>query len=189
MSTHSGAAQYLIDVFGPRTAAPMFVCSLANDKSENDKYPPRQLITRNQSAVALFVEKWDLPGRALYFCVSTIKRGVGRRNKANLAELTGLHADIDLKNTTASIDEILAALEQLPLPPHRVNRSGHGVHAFWLFEQSLEASDDNIERVEVTLRRIADLLAGDSWVCEVAHLMRVPGSHNSKTASGSKSST
>ena len=60
MSTHAGAAQYLIGVFDPRTAAPVFVTSLANDKSESGKYPPRDLVTRNLSAVLLpaFVATW-----------------------------------------------------------------------------------------------------------------------------------
>ena len=46
MTTHAGAAKYLLDIFGPRTAAPVFVTSLANDKDQSDKYPPRQIVTR-----------------------------------------------------------------------------------------------------------------------------------------------
>jgi hypothetical protein len=180
MTTHAGAARYLIDIFGPRTAAPVFVTSLANDKDQSGRYPPRQIITRDRKVIAAFAEKWDVKGRALYYCVSTIKPGISRRAKTNLAELTGLHIDIDFKSTTASPEDVRAALDQLPLLPHRVNYSGHGIHAYWLFKKAIEATSENIERVEAALRRLSDLLAGDPSVCEVARLMRVPGSHNSK---------
>src|SRR5215471_1775685 len=115
MTTHAGAAKYLIDVFGLRTTAPVFVTSLANDKDQSGKYPPRQIITRDRKEIAAFVEKWDVKGRALYYCVSTIKPGINRRAKTNLAELIGLHIDIDFKNTTASPEDVRAALENLPL--------------------------------------------------------------------------
>src|SRR5262245_55135874 len=180
MSTHAGAARYLIDLFGSRTAAPVFVTSLANDKDQSGKYPPRQIVTRDLDEIAAFAEKWDKAGRALYYCVSTIKPGIDRRAKTNLAELTGLHLDVDFKNTTASPKDVRAALDALPLKPHRVNHSGHGLHAYWLFKKAIPATPENVERVETALRGLADLLAGDPSVCEAARLMRVPGSHNSK---------
>jgi Family of unknown function (DUF5906) len=98
----------------------------------------------------------------------------------NLAELTGLHADIDFKGVGASEAEILAALEALPLRPSRVNHSGHGVHAYWLFKKALAANEDNMARLEAALKRLAIVVAGDPSVCEAARLMRLPGSHNSK---------
>jgi hypothetical protein len=162
MTTHTGAARYLMDIFGSRTAAPVFVTSLANDKDQSGRYPPRQIITRNRKQIAAFAEKWDKPGRALYFCVSTIKPGINRRGKTNLAELTGLHIDIDFKNTTASPADVRAALERLPLKPHRINHSGRGIHAYWFFNKAMGATPENIVRVETALRRIADLLADGS---------------------------
>src|SRR5262249_45214979 len=37
-----------------------------------------------------------------------------------------------------------------------------------------------VAQVEGALRKIADIVGGDPAVCEVARLMRVPGSHNTK---------
>jgi DNA polymerase I-like protein with 3'-5' exonuclease and polymerase domains len=176
----SVAAKYLADVFGPRTTAPVFVAALANNKEEKRKYPPRDDVSRNIAALEGFVAKWDVPGRAIYYCVSTIKPGLRRRAKDNLAELTGLHIDIDFKTATAAPDGILSVLDKLPLPPTIVNHSGHGFHCYWLFKTAITANDTNKERVEAALRRLADILAGDYLCCEVAHLMRLPGSHNSK---------
>ena len=47
----------------------MFLASYANDRS-NTRVKPRQLITRDLEPIERFVEQWDLPERALYFCVS-----------------------------------------------------------------------------------------------------------------------
>jgi hypothetical protein len=179
-ATNTGAAKYLIDTFGPHASGPVFVTSLANDNSEIKKYPPRQIIGSDPEEIAAFVKEWDVPGRAAYFCVSILKSGVGRRNKKNLAKLTGLHADIDFRHIAASEKDVLAALRKLRLKPNRINHSGHGLHAYWYFKQAIEATPEHIVRVEAALRRLCDVVAGDTQVCEVARLMRIPGSHNTK---------
>ena len=50
---------------------------------------------------------------------------------------------------------------------------------YWLFREPLDAQE-NRERIEAALRRLADILAGDVAVCEIARLMRLPGTSNSK---------
>src|SRR4051794_23539790 len=114
MSTDTGAARFLAELFGPRTAAPVFVTSLANDKSD-ERIAPRSVVTRELEVVEKFAAKWDQPGRALYFCVSTLRPGAPRRVKENVAELPGLHVDVDFKDIEASPSEIEAALARLPL--------------------------------------------------------------------------
>jgi hypothetical protein len=180
MTTNAGASvAFLTRLFASRTEAPVFITSLANDKN-NTRVKPRQLITRDLEPIERFVEQWDQPERALYFCVSTIQPGKHQRSKETIAELTGLHADIDHKGVDATTDEIEKTLRQLKLPPSCVNFSGHGHHCYWLFHEALPATPENKQRVEAALRRLAHLLAGDVSVCEVARLMRLPGSHNSK---------
>ena len=44
----------------------------------------------------------------------------------------------------------------------------------------LPATDKNKARVETLLKKLVDVFAGDPAVCEVARLMRLPGSHNTK---------
>jgi P4 family phage/plasmid primase-like protien len=186
MSTHAGAARFLAELFGPRTTAPVYVTSLANDRGDA-KTPPRWVVTRELEIVEKFAAKWDLPGRALYFCVSTIKPGGpvrfdrSRRTKDNLSELICLHVDIDLKSVDATPQEIERALSQLPLPPHRVNFTGHGFHCYWLFPAALAATPENIERVEAALQKLTGILAGDPTVAHAAALLRVPASHNTKS--------
>jgi RecA-family ATPase len=162
----------LREFFG-RSEGAVFFCSLGN---EPGRHPPKELITRELDKVEAFVRKWDVPGRALYFCVNTIKGK--RRNKANVAELVGLHADLDFKGIVEDhIEDVLAGL---PHPPSCVVASGHGLHCYWLFDEVLPATDEDKARVETLLKKLADVLAGDPAVCEVARLMRLPGSHNTK---------
>ena len=58
MSTHAGAARFLAELFGPRTTAPVYVTSLANDHG-NVKTPPRSVVTRELEIVDKFAAKWD----------------------------------------------------------------------------------------------------------------------------------
>ena len=130
-----------------------------------------------------FAAEWDKPERALYFCVGALKPGQTWRNKENLGQLVCLHADLDFKNITLPRQRIECVLDSLPLRPQLVVFSGHGLHAYWLLDQALLATDYNKAHVEHLLKKLAALLAGDPQVCEAARLMRLPGSHNTKFAS------
>jgi phage/plasmid-associated DNA primase len=73
------------------------------------------------------------------------------------------------------VERKLAALR---LPPSITVRSGNGLHAYWLLTEALTSAD--IERIEAALRLLADTVGGDVAVCEIARLMRLPGTHNTK---------
>src|SRR5262249_40991429 len=77
-------------------------------------------------------------------------------------------------------DAVLHQLNQLEFLPSKVVASGHGYHVYWLLTEAIPATPDLIVRVEDLLRKLADMLGGDPAVCEVARLMRLPGSHNTK---------
>jgi hypothetical protein len=173
------AARFLATLFA-RSKAPVFVTSLANDKGQSQRLPSRSIVTRECDTVERFAAKWDQLERALYFCVGTIKPGSQRRARETVAELVCLHADLDLKTVDASRTEIDAALKRLRCRPQLVVFSGHGLHCYWLLDAGLQATPKNVARVEAALKTLANVLAGDSLVCHVAALMRLPGSHNSK---------
>jgi hypothetical protein len=163
-----------------RSQAPRFVCSFANDRSDAQRLPPRQLVTRDVAQIGKFAREWDLPRRALYVCVATLLPGHTRRAKTNLSQLVCLHADLDFKGIAASRTDIEDVLKLLPCRPNIVVFSGNGLHAYWLLKDPLSATPENIARVEWLLRKLAHVVAGDPAVCEVARVMRLPGSHNSK---------
>ena len=172
------AVKFLAALF-KRSAAPVFVTSLANDRAATRRIPPRSVVTRDGDLVDRFVAKWDQPERGLFFCVATLKPGITRRAKENLDEIVCLHADLDAKHIAATPEETQEVLSSAPLPSLAVS-SGHGLHLYWRLQQALPATPGNIERVETALKKVSDVYAGDRAVCECARLMRVPGSHNSK---------
>jgi RepB DNA-primase from phage plasmid len=180
MSKQTEGVQFLSMLFGARSTAPVFVTSLANDRSATGRIRPQQVVTRDPERVEAFAARWDLPERALYFCVATLRPGITRRAKENLAELICLHADLDFKGIDNTREEIEAAIKRLPLRPHLVVFSGHGLHCYWLFDKALPANEENIARVERLLKQLANVLAGDPAVCECSRLMRLPGTHNTK---------
>ena len=173
------SAAFLASMFGSSTESPVYLCSLLNTR-ESGESSERKLTTRVPDDIAAFVRRWDTPGRGKFFCVSTLKPGLLRRAKANLAELNCLHADIDFKTVVETPKEVRRTVGQLMLPPSMVNFSGHGLHLFWLFKEGIEATARNIAEVERLLRLLSNHIGGDPAVAEVARLMRLPGSHNTK---------
>jgi P4 family phage/plasmid primase-like protien len=177
------ATDFLRQVFGPVTGDPVFVCSLPNDRDGTEP-GERRLLSREMTDIGSHLARWDRRDRAFYFCVATLKPGSqperaggSPRCKANVSELALLWADIDFKDVDLQEAEILPLLRSLPCPPSIVIRSGNGLHVYWLLSEVLDAPHDEIEAL---LRQLADLVGGDLSVADVARLMRLPGSHNTK---------
>jgi hypothetical protein len=174
------ASQFIVDVFAASTSSPIYVSSLRNTDAPESESGERHVLTRNATDVEAFVQKWDRPNRGLFFCVSPLKRGAVTRNKENVAELAGLHADIDFKSIEERPEAVRDVLANLELPPSKIVTSGHGLHCYWHFREALPANKSNIAKVEQLLRMLCRHLSGDPQVCEIARLMRLPGTHNTK---------
>jgi hypothetical protein len=174
--------KFIAQWFGA-TEQPVYLCSLANDKADTTQPTERHISTRDAVEVTRFIAKWNRPGRGLFFCVSTIRAGTNR-NKDNVAEIPGLWADIDFKDVKENEDSILKRVKALPLPPSIMVRSGHGLHLYWRLKEPLIVNivdgAETIERVEDASRLLADLVGGDHKLTQVAALMRLPGTHNTK---------
>jgi hypothetical protein len=137
----SRAVHFLTQIFGKRSRGPIFLTQLPNTRGPG---PHPQRATRLGEVVEKFVETYDAPGFAVYFCVNTLRWGTTRRCKQNLSELVCLHADLDFKSIVERGVEIKKALDRSPLPPQLINFSGHGWHCYWLFDQALPATAPNI---------------------------------------------
>lgn len=154
---------------------PVHVCSLGNDR--DGPHAPRFVSTRDSSDILRFMSKWDKPERGMFFCVGTLKPGT-KRAKDNVSEIAFLHADIDFKDIDDQRADVERKLAALRLPPSITVLSGNGLHAYWLLTEATTGEEQ--ERVEATLRLLADTVGGDVSVCEIARLMRLPGTHNTK---------
>jgi hypothetical protein len=173
------SVDFLVQLFGI-AEQPVFLCSLANEKNDPAEPTERHVATRDCVEADAFISKWDRAKRGVYFCVSTIKANQ-KRNKDGVAEICFLHADIDFKDVIDDPDTILRRLKTLPLPPSLIVSSGNGYHVYWLFKRSIIVDGQKIiERIETALKLVCDMVGGDMLVTQVAALMRVVGSHNSK---------
>src|ERR1700730_12267702 len=177
------ATRFLVDMFAASTAAPVYLCSLPNHDADQPHSGERHVATRELRLVEQFVSTWDRPHGGVYFCVSTVKPGATKRNKETVAELNGLHVDIDFRSINGTAEDVAGALRGVQLLPSKVVASGGGFHAYWLFKESLEATPETIARIELLLGLLADHLGGDPNVCHVASLMRLVGTHNTKQGS------
>lgn len=150
--------------------------------------------TRDRGAVSVFdgdvqrfCERNDVPGMGTYFGVATRGNKLNDRGeisgaKDNVQECPALWVDIDCVKAGIKGQDALDALAFLPCPPTIVVNSGGGLHAYWVLEETLDVSNDQYDEVERALRQLAMVLAGDRAVAEIARIMRLPGSHNSKDA-------
>lgn len=178
MGIAAGAEQsvtFIKAAFGDLTEMPVHVCSLGNER--DGPHAMRAVSTRDASDILRFISKWDGDGRGLFFCVGTLKPGA-KRTKDGVAEISFLHADIDFKDIIDQAADVERKLSMLRLPPSIIVASGNGLHAYWLLREALTSAD--IERIESALRLLADTVGGDLSVCEIARLMRLPGTHNTK---------
>lgn len=130
-----GAAQFVRMLFADSTSAPVYLCSLANDRDDTGEPGERHVCTRDADDITRFVAKWDRAKRGLFFCVGTVNGQ--RRAKEHVAEIIGLHADIDFKGIIDPPADVPKKLANLRLPPSVVVSSGNGIHAYWLFKEAV----------------------------------------------------
>lgn len=134
-----------------------------------------------------FCEKRDAEGSGLYFGLCTRgdalnDKGEISGGKDNVRECLALWVDIDCAKQRISGATAIDALNFLPHPPTIIVNSGGGLHAYWLLEQAVDVSGGNYAAVEAALRQLALVLAGDMSVAEIARILRLPGTLNSKDA-------
>ncbi len=165
------------------TAGRVYLASLPNPELKGTpagEPNERHVIMRSRQGAHAFTSKWDRPGRAVYFGTATLKLDRGERIKANIAELVALHVDVDFKGVVETPEEIERILGNLPLPPTVLRHTGHGLQAFWRYDKAIVATTASIAAHERLLRLLADHLGGDHAVVDACHLMRMPGTINSK---------
>jgi hypothetical protein len=177
------AAEFIVNWFGPRAKGRIYIASLPNPElrgTPEGEPAERHILSRSSEQIADFTTKWDQPGRAVYWGPATLKPNATRRSKDNIAELLGLQIDIDFKSVDATPEEIERVVKELPLPPTRLRNTGHGLQGFWGFETAIPGAPESIAEHERLQRLLADHLGGDRAACDACHLMRMPGTVNSK---------
>jgi P4 family phage/plasmid primase-like protien len=134
------------------------------------------IYTRDAADVAAFLRRWSKPGYGVYAGVATRKPGLSRSGGvADLLELPALWADLDHK---PPLDVLLTC----PMPPSVIIDSGRGLHPYWLLDEpeDISAAESNDHPLVGLLRSLARVFNGDRAVCDLARIMRLPGTLNSK---------
>lgn len=158
---------------------------LSNDGSLR----PITCFIREPQIVIDICKRYDSPGRGIYFSVATRLNGSHSGKRENLAELPGVWTDIDCYKIGVSKETALTTLRSSLLPPTIVVDSGGGLHAYWLFPEPLDVryrpevgrGDTIKENIDAMLRQLAGVYGGDLASCDITRIMRLPGTHNSKT--------
>lgn len=113
--------------------------------------------------------------RHIYFGVAA-RDGQGR-DAAHCTELHALFTDQDFKDSSEA--DCRARLEQFPLLPSAVVRSGGGFHSYWFLEQPYDLRTEH-DAAGKMLRSLARALPADRAAAEPARILRLPGTINHK---------
>ena len=139
-------------------------------------------------------------GYDVYFgtCLLGFKPADSERGKASdVCAMPGLWLDIDVSTTGHAADNLcpdeasaIALLQQFPLQPTIINRSGGGLHVFWAFACPLKlSSEDHRARARGLSDRLQDFFRlphvnPEGWrvdhTADLARVLRVLGTVNRK---------
>ena len=156
---------------------------LRSFKNERGAGKSRPLFTRNMDLANNHCGRWDTPGRGMFFGCCTRELGATRGRRQDLVECPGLWLDIDCEKDDIDEQEAIRALQTCAHPPNIIIKSGAGIHAYWRFTEPIFVRTDDIEAerdIVRALKQLASIFAGDPKVCELARVLRLPGTMNSK---------
>jgi RepB DNA-primase from phage plasmid len=93
--------------------------------------------------------------------------------------ITALWVDIDNPGE-AGYRQLIDSM----LPPSIIVSSGGGWHGYWLLSEPLAVDESNRESIKRTLKGMAIACGGDTKVADLARIMRLPGTVNTKPGRG-----
>jgi RecA-family ATPase len=138
-----------------------------------------------RASAEAFARQHDKPGWGVYDCVSPLREP--RRTKDNVALIEGLHVDIDAYKIEKAKEEVIKRLQDELSNVgilSRINTSGRGVHAHFLFREPIEAGTPEAENAQRVLKRLVAHLGADPQPAHFAALMRRVGTTNSRAGGG-----
>lgn len=154
---------------------------------KGDPGTAKPVFTRDASEIEAFCSRNDHDGFGVYF--GTCTRGARLTEKGaisggvdNVVECPALWVDIDCVKQDLTGKEVMEALSFLPFAPSIVINSGGGLHVYWMLEAPVDISEGQPARSAVSdaLKALAGVLAGDMKSTDLARVMRLPGTMNTK---------
>lgn len=104
----------------------------------------------------------------------------GGQTNETIERIYGFFIDVDAKDHPDNLDDNGALpLPEFHLDPTAIVRSGSGgYHTYWMFKEPVEVS--KVPNYKEYQQALAVMYGGDLAVCDLARIMRLPGTVNSK---------
>lgn len=119
-----------------------------------------------------------------YFGVfpSKVSKGPTQRTtEEDVAALTCLYTDYDLKDFSGKKENIEEHIRHLTYPPSVIISSGGGYHCYWLLEApKILRTDEDLQEAKSALLAWSRYVKGDRAVHDLARVMRLPDTFNYK---------
>jgi hypothetical protein len=191
------ALRFLIDLFdGAPEGAQILIWTIDADGRKASHW------FETADAAAEFVVAPACDRKRVYVGVGWRRENLGefeRGDEKAIGGLVGLWADIDVagpghvspKKYPSTFDEAHALLEALPLAPSIVVNTGGGLHAWWLFKEPFEITNDDDraeakrcarEWGETILQTAAARGVAVDSVFDLPRVLRIPGTYRNKEA-------
>lgn len=126
-------------------------------------------------------------GYSVYYAVTPKKKPTPRYNRSrelDAAFCQALWVDIDLHDhPDMTLDQAFAALHRFEPMPSVIIETGGGLHGIWRIEP-IPVSPKTLRIIKSHLRGLALYLNADTSVAELARVLRLPGTINTKPERG-----
>lgn len=173
MSAQEDLKEFLFWLF-EYTENPVEIRSLGPE--ENDR---KSIFTRTLDEVLIHTSR--RVGWNHYYGVATRTPGKHRGTLEEVTELPAVWVDIDTYKLKIGWDEAVRKLESCLCPPSCIIMTGGGIHALWKFKEAVDISGGRgHEDLSAINRQLAGVFAGDTNVCDMARILRLPGFANQK---------
>jgi P4 family phage/plasmid primase-like protien len=184
---YNAAVDFLTALFGDAADHNFELRSLPNDRGNG---LPKSVFTRDPDKIIAHCVRRDEDGRGMFVGMATRLPDRRSGTRADVSELGHLWVDIDTGKLGLDPQVVVDKMKSLPLPPTAIVSSGGGLHGYWKLRepldvrQGIDGAGDLEDRVVAVLRQLAGVLAGDIAVCDLARVLRLPGTMNTKPGIG-----
>jgi len=133
-----------------------------------------------ERALARLDDRWATDTYFGVHPVSSPKSAHERARTEDIARVNALYADFDVSDGQDP-QAMLARIEAIQPAPSVIVASGGGFHAYWLLAEPFHISDDDSRGLGAEVQRWwVRAIGADFAACDLARLLRVPGTLNGK---------
>jgi hypothetical protein len=131
------------------------------------------------SSIEAFVNNFN--GRWNIYVGIGARKGKYGGSKACVKSIKTLWIDIDVKKDHDNdYSKVVQCIKDFEYQPTIIIKSGNGLHLYWLLQESVSLTKENISHIESILKGLVQHLGGDMTAAEISRIMRLCGTWNVK---------